>query len=165
MEQIELFKDIDDNQLNSFIKKTNARKISFKKDMTIMSNLKNTNDVGVVLKGETALLRIDYNGNRTIVSNYVKGDIPALIEEMELVTEEVLKYDNAHVFCFYDDTDVITNLDNYSDLQHYSGEVLDMILRAMASGEHELTRYNYKEYLESVKENYMNYDYSWIGNL
>ena len=75
MEQIELFKDIDDNQLNSFIKKTNARKISFKKDMTIMSNLKNTNDVGVVLKGETALLRIDYNGNRTIVSNYVKGDI------------------------------------------------------------------------------------------
>ena len=75
MEQIELFKDIDDNQLNSFIKKTNARMISFKKDMTIMSNLKNTNDVGVVLKGETALLRIDYNGNRTIVSNYVKGDI------------------------------------------------------------------------------------------
>lgn len=98
-------------------------------------------------------------------NHYVKGDIPALIEEMELVTEEVLKYDNAHVFCFYDDTDVITNLDNYSDLQHYSGEVSDMILRAMESGEHELTRDNYKEYFESVKEYYMNYDYSWIGNL
>ena len=96
-------------------------------------------------------------------NHYVKGDIPALIEEMELVTEEVLKYDNAHVFCFYDDTDVITNLDNYSDLQHYSGEVSDMILQAMANGEHELTLDNYKEYFESVKEYYMNYDYSWIN--
>ena len=98
-------------------------------------------------------------------NHYVKGDIPAIVEEMELVTEEVLKYDNAHVFCFYDDMDVITNLDNYSDLQHYSGEVSDMILQAMANGEHELTRDNYKEYFESIKNNYMNYDYSWIENL
>ena len=75
MEQIELFKDINENLISDFIKKTKARKVSFKKDMTIMSNLKNTNEVGIVLDGETALLRIDYNGNRTIVTNYLKGDI------------------------------------------------------------------------------------------
>lgn len=75
MEQIELFRDINDNLINEFIKKTKARKVFFKKDMTIMSNLKNTNEVGIILDGETALLRIDYNGNRTIVTNYIKGDI------------------------------------------------------------------------------------------
>lgn len=75
MEQIELFRDINDNLINEFIKKTKARKVSFKKDMTIMSNLKNTNEVGIIIDGETSLLRIDYNGNRTIVTNYIKGDI------------------------------------------------------------------------------------------
>jgi hypothetical protein len=81
---------------------------------------------------------------------------------MELVTEEVLKYDNAHVFCFYDDTDVVTDLNNYSDLQHYSGDVSDLLLQYMAGGEHELTLDNYKEYFEKVENYYTNYDYSWI---
>lgn len=96
-------------------------------------------------------------------NHYVKGDIPAVIEEMELITEELLKYDNVHVFCFYDGTDVITNLDNYSDLQHYSGEVSDSILLSMARGEHELTKENYIEYFDSIEEFYMNYDYSQIN--
>ena len=63
----------------------------------------------------------------------------------------------------YDGTDVITNLDNYSDLQHYSGEVSDSILLSMARGEHELTKENYIEYFDSIEEFYMNYDYSQIN--
>ena len=88
------------------------------------------------------------------------GDLPAYIETMKILTEEVLKYDNAHVFCFYDDTDLVTNLDNYSDLQHYSGEVSDMILECMASDEHELTLDMYEDYFDMIEEFYMNYDYS-----
>ncbi|MBR7089836.1 MAG: hypothetical protein IKI46_05020 [Lachnospiraceae bacterium] len=97
----------------------------------------------------------DWYGN-----HIVTGDLPAYIEIMEILTEEVLKYDNAHVFCFYDDTDLVTNLDNYSDLQHYSGEVSDMILECMAKGEHELTKETYAEYFRTVEDFYMNYDYS-----
>ncbi|MBO4610102.1 MAG: hypothetical protein J5696_09575 [Lachnospiraceae bacterium] len=97
----------------------------------------------------------DWYGN-----HIVTGDLPAYIETMKILTEEVLKYDNAHVFCFYDDTDLVTNLDNYSDLQHYSGEVSDMILECMASGEHELTLDMYEDYYDMIEEFYMNYDYS-----
>ena len=52
---------------------------------------------------------------------------------MRIITGEVLKYDNAHVFCFYDDHELVTNLDNFSDLQHYSGQVSDMILAVFIS--------------------------------
>ena len=97
----------------------------------------------------------DWYGNHILT-----GDLPAYIETMKILTEEVLKYDNAHVFCFYDDTDLVTNLDNYSDLQHYSGEVSDMILECMASGENELNLDMYEDYFDMIEEFYMNYDYS-----
>ena len=97
----------------------------------------------------------DWYGN-----HIVTGDLPAYVEIMKILTEEVLKYDNAHVFCFYDDTELVTNLDNYSDLQHYSGEVSDMILTSMAKGEHELTKETYASYFDTIEDFYMNYDYS-----
>ena len=97
----------------------------------------------------------DWYGN-----HIVTGDLPAYIEIMKILTEEVLKYDNAHVFCFYDDTDLVTDLDNYSDLQHYSGDVSDMIIECMAKGEHELTADTYEEYFDEIESFYMNYDYS-----
>ncbi|MCR4793383.1 MAG: hypothetical protein K5871_11575 [Lachnospiraceae bacterium] len=88
------------------------------------------------------------------------GTMPAYIETMEIMTGEMLKYDNVHVFCFYDDTDMITDLNNYSDMYHYSGEISDRILEQMAAGEHELTGDTYREYFESVEEFYTNYDYA-----
>ncbi len=90
----------------------------------------------------------------------VQGDLPAVVETMRIITGEVLKYDNAHVFCFYDDHELVTNLDNFSDLQHYSGQVSDMILAWMAAGEHELSTDTYEEYFDDVEEFYLNYDYS-----
>ena len=100
-------------------------------------------------------------------SNHVsKGELHAYIELMEIIAGEVLAYDNAHVFCFYDDTDLVTNLDNYSDMHHYSGEISDMILEKMAAHESELTRENYKQYFKDIEEFYGNYDYElmWTQN-
>jgi len=97
----------------------------------------------------------DWYGN-----HIAEGDLPAYVELMRLITEEVLKYDNAHVFCFFDDTAIVTDLDNYSDLQHYSGEISDLILTRMANGENELTNDNYVGYFEDIENFYMNYDYS-----
>ena len=98
-------------------------------------------------------------------NQYAKGEIPAYVESMKIVAEEVLKYDNAHVFCFYDDHDMINNLDNYSDLQHYSGEISDQILTDMANGRHELTRENYEQYFADMEVYYTEYDYSWLEGL
>lgn len=93
-------------------------------------------------------------------SHVAEGDFDAYIETMKILTSEVLQYENAHVFCFYDETELITDLNNFSDPQHYSGEVSDMILVWMANGEHELTVETYEQYFDDIAEFYLNYDYS-----
>lgn len=75
MKEANLFKNVPDYDLDDLIKSLNGRKISFKKDMTILSNLNNANEVGIVLSGTASIIRIDYNGNRTIVSNLDANDL------------------------------------------------------------------------------------------
>lgn len=75
MREISLFKNIPEGELDATIKSLNGRKVSFKKDMTILSNLNNTSDVGVIVEGASSLIRIDYNGNRTIVADLKKNDL------------------------------------------------------------------------------------------
>lgn len=70
-----MFKNIPEEELDATIKSLNGRKVSFKKDMTILSNLNNTSDVGVIIEGASSLIRIDYNGNRTIVADLKKNDL------------------------------------------------------------------------------------------
>ncbi len=75
MREISLFKNIPENELEATIKSLNGRRVSFKKDMTILSNLNNTSDIGVIMEGSSSLIRIDYNGNRTIVAELSKNDL------------------------------------------------------------------------------------------
>lgn len=75
MQEANLFKNVPEYDLENLIKSLNGRKISFKKDMTILSNLNNANEVGIILSGEASIIRIDYNGNRTIVSNLDANDL------------------------------------------------------------------------------------------
>ncbi len=91
-----------------------------------------------------------------------KGKLDAYVETMKIVAEELLKYDNIHVFCFYDETDIVTDLYKYTDSCHYASDINDMILERMASGENELTADNYKEYFEEIKRFYSEFDYSSV---
>lgn len=75
MEEISLFKNIKEDEVESTIRSLNGRRVTFKKDMTILSNLNNTSDIGIIIKGVSSLIRIDYNGNRTIVSRLQKDDL------------------------------------------------------------------------------------------
>ena len=75
MDNINIFKNLTREEISDLLKKLKVRKVSFKKDMTIMSNMSRTNEVGIVLNGETTLVRVDLNGNRSVVSSFVRGDI------------------------------------------------------------------------------------------
>lgn len=75
MENINIFKNLTQKEISDLLKKLKVRRVSFKKDMTIMSNMSRTNEVGIVLSGETTLVRVDLNGNRSVVSSFVRGDI------------------------------------------------------------------------------------------
>lgn len=75
MGQGELFKNINKEEVLTLLKCLGAREVNFKKGMTILSNLKNTNELGIILEGNAKLVQVDYNGNKTIIENYEKDDI------------------------------------------------------------------------------------------
>lgn len=93
MRDISLFKNIPLEDIDTTIKNLNGRKIKFKKDMTILSNLSNINEVGILIEGAASLIRIDYNGNKTIVSKLQKNDLfggcfsDYMNEELSVISE------------------------------------------------------------------------------
>ncbi len=76
--------------------------------------------------------------------------------------ELMLPYDNIRLFSFFDEFDMITDLDNYKDENHYREEYNSYILECIRDGKHELTKENYEEYCRKVWDFYTAYDYDAI---
>lgn len=89
-----LFKNIPTDEIEGLIKTLKGRRVTFKKDMTILSNLNNINEVGIIITGQASIIRIDYNGNRTIVSDLKINDLfggcfqDYMNEEMSVIADE-----------------------------------------------------------------------------
>lgn len=77
----------------------------------------------------------------------------------KMLVEELLKYDNVRIFGFSNNYDLITNLDNYMDVEHFSDAINDKILEWMYAGEYQLTQDNYVKYFDDIYTFYYNYDY------
>lgn len=83
--------------------------------------------------------------------------------DAELIsTELLLQCPNVRLYNFNDQYDIITNLDNYRDKEHYSAEINTKILEWIANGDGLVTKENYQELLEKEKTYYLNYDYESI---
>lgn len=71
----------------------------------------------------------------------------------------IVEYDNIHLFSFFNNFDLICDLNNYGDFLHYTGYINSQILEWMANGDYQLTKENYKAYCDSVHKFYTTYDY------
>ena len=80
----------------------------------------------------------------------------------EVAIEKLIEYENVKLFSFFDDFELITNLDLYRDDCHYIAPVNRDILRWMSEDKHLLTKDNYHIYLDNIREFYTNYDYDSI---
>lgn len=79
--------------------------------------------------------------------------------------EKLIPYENVHLFSFTTNTELICNLNNYMDEVHYTGAVCTKMLEWMRAGEYELTEDNYLEYIDSITEFLLHYDYDALfGN-
>lgn len=90
------------------------------------------------------------------------GQFDAMLEAESLQVNELLKYDNVHLFLFSNDFEITTNLDNYRDEVHYGEWVNSRVLQCMKNGEFEITKENYAAYQKEVRDFYSNYDYDVI---
>ena len=59
-------------------------------------------------------------------------------------------------------TTLTCNLNYYVDDVHYTGDVNNLILQWMKSGEYELTKENYEDYIAKEKAFYTSYDYDQL---
>lgn len=83
--------------------------------------------------------------------SYREGESDAIIYCEKEMTKKLLSYDNVRVFCFQNEPEVTTNLDNYMDTIHFSPEINKLMLDQIVAGEYEMTLDNYEEILDGVK--------------
>lgn len=91
-----------------------------------------------------------------------EGKLNATISAMKTVYGSLLEYDNVRIFFFQNNAELITNLDNYKDPIHYKTAYNEYMLDCFVSGEHEITKENYVDVLNNMKEFALNYDYESI---
>lgn len=87
------------------------------------------------------------------------GNLERQLDAEKAAIEMILKYENVRLFSFFDNFEMITDLDNYKDVTHYHEDINSEILRWMYEGEYELTKDNYLEYCARVRDFYLTYDY------
>ena len=98
-----------------------------------------------------SIVYMDYNNRLGILQREMDAYL--------IATEKMLEYDNIHLFSFFNDYDLITNLDNYTDIAHYSAQINSLLLQRMSNGLYQLTQENYTEYWLEVSNYYLSYDY------
>lgn len=78
------------------------------------------------------------------------GERDAVIYNEKQAVAALLEYDNAEVYFYQDDRDIITNLDNYMDMIHFSKDINYYIYDRLSKGEARLTKDNYEQRLDGM---------------
>ena len=72
---IKLFENINKKDQEKILKSLEANTFIYKKDNTILSNIKNDNIIGIVVYGYIQIVKTDYNGNVTIIEKLEDNSI------------------------------------------------------------------------------------------
>lgn len=91
-----------------------------------------------------------------------EGKIEKQIMAEKYMIEKLLEYPNVELYSFFNNYEMICNLDNYRDLGHYMENISDKILHWISKKEYQLTKENYEEYIRKNLEFYKNYNYDSI---
>ncbi len=92
----------------------------------------------------------------------LEGSMLRQLEAEQLATKLMLQCPNIRLYNFFDNYEIICDLDNYRDKEHYSAEINSRILEWMQDDTYLVTQENYLEKLEKEYEFYSSYDYDAI---
>lgn len=82
---------------------------------------------------------------------YREGDMEAYLYNMERAMEELLAYENVKLFYFQNDREIITNLENYMDIIHFSPEINHYICESLIDGRHQINKDNYQKVMAEMR--------------
>lgn len=82
---------------------------------------------------------------------YRNGDTESYLYNVETTMETLLSYDNVELYYFLNDREIVTNLENYMDILHFSPEINQYICNAMMEGSHRVTKENYRQIIDDSR--------------
>ena len=83
---------------------------------------------------------------------YRSGERDAYLYNEEQAIAALLEYDNVEIYYYQDEEDIITNLDLYMDMIHFSKDINQVICNKLIAGENRLTKENYQERIQNMYE-------------
>ncbi len=93
---------------------------------------------------------------------YQAGDIYKQIKAEQVIIEQILPYENIHLFSWNDQFDITTDLNNYKDATHYAEQINSWMLIQMKEEKGRITVDNYREYLDREISYYSEFDYNTL---
>lgn len=72
---MKVFEGINQSEINKLLNCFNAKTMTFKKNSTILYNVTNSNTLGIILKGKADFIRVDYNGDKSVIETIEENDI------------------------------------------------------------------------------------------
>ena len=88
-----------------------------------------------------------------------ENHLEATMAQYEQIGETLLKEDNVRVFYFQDMEDVVTDLANYSDYEHYSPAINSYMAACFGTGEHEVHPGGMHEVLDHMRSIVDSFDF------
>lgn len=79
------------------------------------------------------------------------GETETYLYNMEHAMEELLTYDNVELYFFLNDREIVTNLNNYMDLLHFSQDINKYIYECLVADNHRITADNYKDVIADTR--------------
>lgn len=92
-------------------------------------------------------------------SLYREGWLEIQLEVERIASEMLLECENVKLYSYFHKTDIMNNIDNFRDKEHYMPEINDMIMQWLANDEGRITKDNYMDIIAWEREYYTNYDY------
>ena len=86
------------------------------------------------------------------------------LDTIEYATKLLLEHDNIHLYSFLSEYDIVTNLDNYKDIEHHSEKVNSLILNKIKDNDDLVTKENFNDEIHNIRDFYKNYDYDKLFN-
>ena len=83
------------------------------------------------------------------------GQLEAQLKAEELAVSLMMEAPNIHIFGYADRLEITSNLDNYMDILHYGDWINEEIMNRIYRGEGDLTKENYLEYFQRVRQLYL----------
>jgi len=83
---------------------------------------------------------------------YRTGELDSVIYNEKQAVKALLAYSNVEIYYYQDAKEIITNLDLYMDMIHFSKDINQVICDKLIAGEGRLTEENYRERLQNMYE-------------